>query len=285
MVVVFVHGQNVGFGHAPRGFGYQGNIAYPESNPSVYYSFTPGSSNFVSCQGHNNLGQSSASSSSTMFSSLPPEHIEDPFWYTDSGVTNHITNYLGKLLDSQAYTGTERLFVGDGNALAITHVGSVVLNTSTSQSLFLSHVLHVPFITKNLLSISKLLADNPVIVEFLGDLCFIKARNTGKILLEGVAKDGLYRVSSHAVAHSIFLSSVGQNKIQSLFACSLVFNSDQLSTASSYELNKKSCLSVVAKGSIDVNLLHRRLGHPASYTLKTILKACNNSTAFNKFDS
>ena len=160
-----------------------------------------------------------------------------------------------------------------------------MLNTSNSQSLFLNHVLHVPFITKNLLSISKLLADNPVTVEFLGDLCVIKARNTGKILLEGVAKGGLYRVSSHAAAHSVFLSLVGQNKIQSLFACSPVFNSAQLSTVSSCELNKKSCLSVVTKGSIDVNLLHRRLGHPASYTLKTILKACNNSTAFNKVDS
>ncbi|KAH9647735.1 retrovirus-related pol polyprotein from transposon RE1 [Citrus sinensis] len=235
-------GQNASFGHAPRGFGYQGNIVYPDSNPSAYYSFTPGSSNFVAGQGNNNLGQSSASSSSAMSSSLL-EYIEDPSWYIDSGATNHITNDLGKLLDSQAYTGTEKLFVGDGNALAITHIGSVVLNTSNSQSLFLNHVLHVPFITKNLLSISKLLDDNPVTVEFLGDFCFIKARNTGKILLEGVAKGGLYKVSSHAAAHSVFLSSVGQNKIQSLFAWSPIFTSEKPSAVSSYKLNKKLCFS------------------------------------------
>lgn len=128
-------GLNAGFGYAPRGFGYQGNIVYPDSNPSAYYSFTPGPSTFVSGQGNNNPGQSSASSSSAMPSSLPPEHIEDPSWYIDSGATNHITNDLGKLLDSQVYTSTEKLFVGDGNALAITHVGPVVLNTSTSKPL------------------------------------------------------------------------------------------------------------------------------------------------------
>ncbi|KAK9184805.1 hypothetical protein WN943_025156 [Citrus x changshan-huyou] len=278
-------GQNASFGHAPRGSVYQGNIVYPDSNPSAYYSFTLGSSNFVVGQGNNNPGQSSASSSSAMSSSLP-ELIENPSWYIDSGATNHITNDLGKLLDSQAYTGTEKLFVGDGNALAITHIGSVVLNTSNSQSLFLNHVLHVPFITKNLLSISKLLADNPVTVEFLGDFCFIKARNTGKILLEGVAKGGLYRVSSHAAAHSVFLSSVGQNKIQSLFACFPSFTSNKFSAVSSSDkLNKNSCLSVVANGLTDVNLLHRRLRHPAPYTLKTILKACNNFTALDKAES
>ena len=41
---------------------------------------------------------------------------------------------------------------------------------------------------------------------------------------------------------------------------------------------------VVAKGLTDVNLLHRRLGHPAPYTLKIILKACNNFTALNKVE-
>ena len=40
-----------------------------------------------------------------------------------------------------------------------------------------------------------------------------------------------------------------------------------------------------AKGLTDVNLLHIRLGHPAPYTLKIILKACNNFTALNKVES
>ncbi|KAL9432355.1 hypothetical protein AB3S75_027392 [Citrus x aurantiifolia] len=160
-------GQNTGFGYAPMGFGYQGNIVYPDSNPSAYYSFTHGSFNFVSGQGNNNPGQSSASSFSVMSSSLPPEHVEDPLWYIDSGATNHITNDLGKLLGSQAYTGTEKLFVGDGNALAITHVGSVVLNTLTSQSLFLNHVLHVHSITKNLLSISNYWLTIQLLLNFL----------------------------------------------------------------------------------------------------------------------
>ena len=109
---------------------------------------------------------------------LSLEHIEDPLWYIDNGATNHITNDLGKLLHSQVYTGTKKLFGGDGNALAIAHVGSGLLDTSTSEPLLLNHVLHVPYITKIFLNISKLLADNPITVEFLGNLCFVKVRNT-----------------------------------------------------------------------------------------------------------
>ena len=258
---------------------------YPDhsvSNHSAYYSFSLGPSTFASSHGNNNLGQSSASSSSAMPSSLLSlKHIEDPSWYIDNGATNHITNDLGKLLHSQVYIGTEKLFVEDGNALAIAHVGSGLLDTSTSKPLLLNHVRHVPYITKNLLNISKLLADNPITIEFLSNLCFVKVKNTRIILLEGVPKRGLYRVSPHAAAQSVFLSSVGPNKLQSFFAWCSVFNSDKSTIVNLYELNKKSCLSVVTKNSIYVNLRNRILGHPASYTLKI----CNNSAAYNKIES
>ena len=91
-----------------------------------------------------------------------PEIVEDLSWYIDSGATNHITNDVGKLVNPKAYVGNEQLYVGDGNALLIEHVGSVQLTINTFEPLFLNHVLHVPKITKNLLSVSKLLANNNV---------------------------------------------------------------------------------------------------------------------------
>ena len=77
-----------------------------------------------------------------------PEAIEDLSWYTDSGVSTHVTNNLGILLNLQSYKGSKQLLVGDGNGLQITHMGSAKLDTlSVNNSIMLHHVLHVPYIT------------------------------------------------------------------------------------------------------------------------------------------
>lgn len=78
-----------------------------------------------------------------------------------------MTNNLGILFNLQYYTGLEQLLVGDGNGLQIKHIGSVMAATLTSESLLLKIVLYVPHIKKNLLSISKLLTDNNVVIEFV----------------------------------------------------------------------------------------------------------------------
>lgn len=48
----------------------------------------------------------------------------------------------------------------------------------------LNQILHVPSITKNLLSISKLTSENNVIVEFYSDLCVVKGKVTRAILFQ-----------------------------------------------------------------------------------------------------
>ena len=53
-------------------------------------------------------------------------------------------------------------------------------------------MLFVPAIKKNLLSVAKLLADNDVIIAFMNTSCVIKDKGTGKLLLRGELKDGLY---------------------------------------------------------------------------------------------
>lgn len=51
----------------------------------------------------------------------------------------------------------------------------------------LENVLYVPHITKNLLSISKLITDNDLIVESCNDSCIIKDKRQ-RVLLVGMAK-------------------------------------------------------------------------------------------------
>ncbi|XP_024046667.1 uncharacterized protein LOC112101007 [Citrus clementina] len=211
-------GLNFGNVYMPRGAAFQANMAYldPTLIPGYTpYNYTIGFNAFAPGHTHGFSTPSFTHSLSPYFSGnvpngMPsifgpstqvtcaanPEIVEDPSWYIDSEATNHITNDLSKLVNPKAYVGNEQLYVGDGNALLIEHVGSVQLTTNTFESLFLNHVLHVPKITKNLLSVSKLLADNNVTLEFVGTYCFIKARRTWIILLEGVAKRGLHIVKS-----------------------------------------------------------------------------------------
>ena len=84
------------------------------------------------------------------------------------------------------------MLVGNGSSLHIKQIGSVLLATTAHEPLLLSHVLYVPQITKNLLSVSKLLADNNVTIDFLENCCFVKARSLGTMLLRGIVKEGLY---------------------------------------------------------------------------------------------
>jgi len=118
-------------------------------------------------------------------------HAANQDWIMESGATHHITNALDKLHVNRPYNGTDELFVGDGTSLPITHTGKTSIHTS-SNSLQLSHVLHVPKISKNLLSISSLCQTNPISVEFFSDYFFVKDLKTRVPIIKGHHKHGLY---------------------------------------------------------------------------------------------
>lgn len=113
----------------------------------------------------------------------------DPSWYFDSGATDHVAPDLQKFNLAKEYHDTDKLQVGDGNPLAISHIGSSFLHPN----LKLSFVLIVPHITKHLLSVSKLTNDNGVYMEFWPSHCSVKSLQA-KILFKGDVKNGLYRL-------------------------------------------------------------------------------------------
>ncbi|KAH9744437.1 retrovirus-related pol polyprotein from transposon RE2 [Citrus sinensis] len=218
-------------------------------------------------------------SSTSFHTDSSPEIVEDPSWYIDSGASTHITADSGKLFNMQPYCGTESLLVGNGNALEIKHIGSAVLDTLTTEPLLLKNILHVPNITKNLLSVSQLLADNNVIVEFVGILCFIKARKTGTLLLKGVATGGLYQIEDLSSEDSQVSWCRSQtNKHVSMFA---TLSSSVNFSPSPFKSCNPAALTM-SVSSVGVDLLHKRLGHPASHTLQTVIKTCNLFPGINK---
>ncbi|KAL5751167.1 hypothetical protein ACOSP7_025770 [Xanthoceras sorbifolium] len=125
-----------------------------------------------------------------------PSTVAGPTWYIDSGATNHITADLNNLSVKNEYKGNERLAVGNGNLLPISHFGCSVIPSqkSASKPLYLNNILHVPNITKNLLSISQFTKDNNAIIEFNADCCLIKDQNSKRTLLHGIQRDELYHL-------------------------------------------------------------------------------------------
>uniref|UniRef100_A0A2N9H7S4 Uncharacterized protein n=1 Tax=Fagus sylvatica TaxID=28930 RepID=A0A2N9H7S4_FAGSY len=116
----------------------------------------------------------------------------DDNWYADSGATHHLTSDLANLnVRADEYHGQEQIRVGNGNTLPITHIGTTQL-LSPSSSFKLNDVLHVPKISQNLLSIQKFTTDTNTFVELHPKFFNVKDQATGKLLLHGPSRSGLY---------------------------------------------------------------------------------------------
>ena len=89
------------------------------------------------------------------FSVCTVQDFNNHEWFLDSGATSHITNNPDNLDVSTVYAGNERVLVGNGQSLPISHKGSVS-NIIPHSSLVLSNVLVVQPLQKNLISISQL---------------------------------------------------------------------------------------------------------------------------------
>lgn len=130
-------------------------------------------------------GYSSASSSVTSPATQP--------WYFDSGATNHITNNLQNLTNPQPVTLNDGIMVGNGSHLQVSHTGKGLLPTPIT-NFRLSHVLHTPNITHNLISVFQFANDNHCTLMFDSSGLEIQDKITHKLLYKGPCHKGLYPI-------------------------------------------------------------------------------------------
>ena len=90
-----------------------------------------------------------------------------------------------------SYTAFDNVIIGDGLGLLIANIGSFSL-TSLPTPLCFSNVLHVSAMSKNLISVSTLCADNPINVLFFDSFFQVHDRHTGVTLVRGQRRDGVY---------------------------------------------------------------------------------------------
>ncbi|GAV77674.1 hypothetical protein CFOL_v3_21145 [Cephalotus follicularis] len=90
-----------------------------------------------------------------------PQHL----WYPDIGATQHVTPNIQSLSRYDSYSGYDQIHVGDGSPLPIHNIGKTSISTS-SCTLTLSNVSHVPNMSKSLMSVQKFAQENNVFFEF-----------------------------------------------------------------------------------------------------------------------
>ncbi|OIS99603.1 hypothetical protein A4A49_23651 [Nicotiana attenuata] len=107
--------------------------------------------------------------------------------YMDSGASTHMTNNSSNLSNLKPYNGNDKIVVGNGQELDITHV-----RKGTISGLRISEVLVVPKLKKNLLSISKITRDNCCSIVFDESFFVVTNKRTGKLMAMGSKRGEIY---------------------------------------------------------------------------------------------
>lgn len=147
-------------------------------------------------------------------------------WIIDSGATDHMTKSIREFHTYQ-HSKNNKIITANGSSATVAGQGTIPLSTTLS----LKKVLHVPDLSTDLISLSKLTKDLNCHVTFTPSVCVIQDPNSGKRIGLAKEKNGLYHLESLADSTSHALSSTTMNN--------------------------------------EVIWLHHfRLGHPSIYTLK-----------------
>ena len=137
----------------------------------------------------------------------------------------------------------------------------------------LNQLLHVPEITKNLLSVSKFARDNNVFFEFHPNFCLVKDQVSKIVVLEGKLKGGLYAFDSSQIQL--------QKSAPSQVSLSQSVTSHQFGPSANYQVFVHVSDLQSQNGSPTVGLWHDRLGHPSFKIVQTVMSLCKLSK-FNK---
>ena len=106
-------------------------------------------------------------------------------WYVDSGASNHMTSHGEWFREMRSPECPGYVETGDDTAHPITHVGNVPLTMQDGKAKYLADVLHVPDITKNLVSVGQMV-EQGLQVRFTSDGCYVEdLKNDCRLIAKG----------------------------------------------------------------------------------------------------
>lgn len=98
-------------------------------------------------------------------------------WFPNSGASYHVTSDANNLQQLTPFEGHDQIFTRNDQCLNIEFTGSNSFFSPCPPHthLTLKNILPVPFITKNLMSVSKFSKDNNVYFLFNANKCLVKS--------------------------------------------------------------------------------------------------------------
>uniref|UniRef100_A0A2N9GHR0 Integrase catalytic domain-containing protein n=1 Tax=Fagus sylvatica TaxID=28930 RepID=A0A2N9GHR0_FAGSY len=137
-------------------------------------------------QGRQPLAKLTAIASTNMTNAINASSSTQSSWISDIGATDHFTPDISHIPDCHEYCGNEQVTVGNGQSLPINHTGNSQLYAS-SHLFKLHHVLHVPSMSSNLLSVHKFCKDNNASFYFDASKFCIKDLSSRRLLYNGLS--------------------------------------------------------------------------------------------------
>ena len=124
----------------------------------------------------------------------------DEVWYIDSGTSNHMTSHKEcfSYLETPMQPGV--VATGDDTLHPIKNVGEVPLS-HVGQKGKLMNVLHVPTITKNLVSVGQII-DQGMQIRFTHLRCFIEEER--EVIAQGRREGRMFIVDTNDVGTAMF---------------------------------------------------------------------------------
>eukprot|EP00250_Pteridium_aquilinum_P005619 c15689_g1_i1 orf=311-793(+) len=112
-------------------------------------------------------------------------------WIVDSGATAHMTHHRDWFEDFTARSG--HVTLGDSSVIPVRGIGSIPIFRSADDKRYISHVLYIPNLTFNLLSVSSLTEQGAEVLFSAGTIS-IRDSTSGSILAQGVQDGGLFKL-------------------------------------------------------------------------------------------
>ncbi|GKB06228.1 cysteine-rich receptor-like protein kinase 8 [Tanacetum coccineum] len=217
-------------------------------------------------QGNNSDEELDHSFAAGKFCLLAAASLLVNYWIFDTGATDHITPILQNLINAIKLLFSPKINLPNGITSAITHTGTVKLNTN----LVLKDTLVVPSFKFSLLSVPKLTKDSNCFVTFYPKFCVVQDLTTKKVLALGKERAGLYLLLN------IPLKSIDA-RLQSLMV-STCASASFLSYPASFAsmLNK-----AITTCNQSYSLWHLRLGHISDSKLKHVSGISNSNDKTN----
>ncbi len=142
--------------------------------------------------------------------------LDNNVWYVDYGALNHMISHGKWLRDIKDLKTLGFVKTGDDITHPITQIDKVPLSMQDGQTKYLKDVLHVPTITKNMVSVGQMV-EQGLQMTFNPNGCFVEdMKNQSKLIAKGERNKRMFTldVNMHEVNSMLFTHGKGAGDIR-----------------------------------------------------------------------